>query len=153
MEAIRSVMLAYFNACDVPRFDFDHDYVRLFTADAIWEGVGERYAAKFGRLDGGAAIVAALEAVLDKTPAFQFNHHMLSNERIDIALPDHATGTWSMTQMTTSLSGEASLALARIAVKFQNVGGAWRIAHFTTRNLCFKVIEGGWNHATERPNL
>jgi hypothetical protein len=145
MQAIRSVILSYFNACDVPRFDFDGNYTSLFTEDAVWEGVGDRYASKFGRLEGRAVIVSALETALDKKHSFRFNHHLLSNELIRMVSSEQAIGSWSMTQMSTAATGESTWALSRIEADFRIEYAAWRIAHFSTRNLFLKVVPGGWN--------
>jgi hypothetical protein len=145
MDAVRSVILAYFNACDVPRFGFDGDYASLFTKDAVWEGVGDRYAFKFGRLEGRAAIVSALEVALDTNHSFRFNHHLLCNERVHVVSPKQATGSWSMTQMSTAATGESSCALSRIEADFRIENTAWRISHFRTRNLFLKAVPGGWN--------
>ncbi len=151
MDAVRTVILAYFNACDVPRFDFDGDYGRLFTEDAIWEGVGEKYAAKFGRLDGRLEIVAALQTVMDIDRSFVFNHHLLSNEMISVVAINHASGSWSMMQMSTLGTGESIRALSRIEADFRIEEGVWRIAHFRTRNLFYKIVPDGWNHAQTAP--
>jgi hypothetical protein len=144
MECIRSVILSYFNACDVPRFDFDGDYAKLFTTDAIWEGIGDRYTSKFGRLEGRAVIVSALGDVLSARDGFKFNHHLLSNELLRNVSSDQAAGSWSMTQLSTAATGESTWSLSRIEVDFRIENSAWRIAHFRTRNLCVKNVPGGW---------
>lgn len=146
MDAVRAVISAYFNACDIPRFNFDGNYDRLFTKDAIWEGVGERYAAKFGRLDGRSKIAAALQAAMDDDFSFEFNHHLLSNEMIRAVSANQVTGSWSMTQMSTPKKGDSIWALSRIEADFRIEDDAWRIAHFRTRNLFYKIVPDGWNH-------
>ena len=82
-SAVRHLLNRYMFLCDVPGPETrESELGQLFCQDAVWQGVGSRYALKFGRLDGRKAIVAMLMSYLPPAPHFLSNMHFLSGEQI-----------------------------------------------------------------------
>ena len=138
----QSVMLTYFALCDRPRRTPLCDYRSLFTDDAVWEGLGERYASRFGRFVGGDAIAAALHNALDVACDYRFNLHQLTNE-LWAETGQDLQGSWLLMQYATLSSGESYRAVADIRVHFALQTEAWRIARFTSRNLMMTPMPDG----------
>jgi len=136
--AARRTMARYMALCDVPSGALDGEALeRLFTADAVWEGIGPQYTSKFGRLEGAGAIVAMLSRYLPPTPHFATNVHFLTSESIDMLSPTHAKGRWIMLQASGYVDERAELIGARLEVDFVPAAdaGQWLIAHFRTERL------------------
>ncbi|AIO70634.1 snoaL-like domain protein [Burkholderia oklahomensis] len=136
-RAIRATMTRYMSLCDVPADAADRaSLAALFTADAIWEGVGPQYAHQFGRLRGPGEIVAMLLRYLPPTPHFATNVHFLTSETIVV---DGAAGRgcWIMLQASDYVDAPAELIAARLTVDFapSAAGDAWLIRHFRTERL------------------
>lgn len=136
-RAIRATMTRYMSLCDVPAKAADRaSLAALFTADAIWEGIGPQYAHQFGRLRGPDEIVAMLLRYLPPTPHFATNVHFLTSEAIAV---DGAAGRggWIMLQASDYVDAPAELIAARLTVDFapNAAGDAWLIRHFRTERL------------------
>ncbi|AOJ34311.1 nuclear transport factor 2 family protein [Burkholderia metallica] len=143
-RAVRATITRYMALCDVPENAGDGpSLAELFTADAVWEGIGPQYARKFGRVEGTAAIVAMLGRYLPPDPHFSANLHFLTSESIEIdAGLTHARGRWIMLQASRYGDGTAELIAARLTVDFAPAGdgAAWPIRHFRTE----RVLDGPW---------
>ncbi|RQZ09358.1 nuclear transport factor 2 family protein [Burkholderia sp. Bp9031] len=143
-RAVRATITRYMALCDVPEDAGDGPALAaLFTADAVWEGIGPQYARKFGRLEGTEAIVAMLRRYLPPDPHFAANLHFLTSESIDVGA-DHASacGRWIMLQASRYADGAAELIAARLTVDFAPAddGTTWLIRHFRTE----RVLDGPW---------
>ncbi|MFJ1211303.1 nuclear transport factor 2 family protein [Burkholderia pyrrocinia] len=143
-RAVRATITRYMALCDVPEDAGDGPPLAgLFTADAVWEGIGPQYARKFGRLEGTAAIVAMLNRYLPPDPHFSANLHFLTSESIEVdAAITTARGRWIMLQASCYAGGTAELIAARLTVDFAPAadGSAWLIRHFRTE----RVLDGPW---------
>lgn len=143
-RAVRATITRYMALCDVPEDAGDGPPLAgLFTADAVWEGIGPRYARKFGRLEGTAAIVAMLNRYLPPDPHFSANLHFLTSESIEVdAANTTARGRWIMLQASCYSGGTAELIAARLTVDFAPAadGSTWLIRHFRTE----RVLDGPW---------
>jgi hypothetical protein len=153
--AARKTMARYMALCDVPSGALDGESLgALFTADAVWEGIGPQYTSKFGRLEGREAIVAMLSRYLPPEPHFATNVHFLTSESIDMVTPARAKGRWIMLQASGYVAGHAELIGARLEVDFVPApsdspdASAWLIAHFRTERL----FDAPWN-VSPRPSL
>jgi hypothetical protein len=145
--AARRTMARYMALCDVPSGALDGEALeRLFTADAVWEGIGPQYTSKFGRLEGPEAIVAMLARYLPPVRHFATNVHFLTSESIDMLSPTRAKGRWIMLQASGYVDERAELIGARLEVDFVPASAAsaasdapaaseWLIAHFRTERL------------------
>jgi len=133
--AVRRLVADYMALCDVPGPQhLAGALAPLFCSDAVWEGKGSRYAAKFGRLEGREAIQAMLLTYLPPNSHFQFNGHFLAGERIEVQ-GDSAQGHWLMQQVSHYDTGASELIVARLQLVFRCEAGTWRIAHFSTERL------------------
>ncbi|MGS1001387.1 nuclear transport factor 2 family protein [Burkholderia glumae] len=136
---VRHAFTRYMALCDVPvRPLAGESLAALFTADAIWEGVGRHYEHAFGRHQGRAAIVAMLSRYLPPTPHFATNTHFVTAETIEVAHDARrATGRWIMMQASGYVDGRAELIGARLVVDFVPDADSprWRIAHLRTERL------------------
>lgn len=133
--AVRRLVADYMALCDVPGPQgLAEALAELFCSDAVWEGKGARYAAKFGRLEGRGAIVRMLLEYLPPNTHFQFNGHFLAGERIDVH-GDGAEGHWLMQQFSHYDSAASELIVARLRLAFRCEAGTWRIARFSTERL------------------
>ncbi|SEQ62395.1 SnoaL-like domain-containing protein [Pseudomonas sp. NFACC02] len=134
-SAIRLLLNRYMALCDVPGPDERADALaQLFCDDAVWQGLGSGYAAKFGRRVGREAIVAMLMGYLPPNRHFQFNAHFLSGEQITVD-GHQAKGRWLMQQISRYDSGQAELIVAALNLEFIREAGAWLISSFTTERL------------------
>ncbi|MES2259372.1 MAG: nuclear transport factor 2 family protein [Pseudomonadota bacterium] len=136
--AARNTLARYMALCDQPCGDTGFPQLGdLFTEDAIWEGVGRRYAATFGRQAGRAAIVTFLNGYLAPSPHFLRNLHFLTSDQVDVAADGaRVRGRWLMLQVSTYGSGTAEAISARLDIDFiQAADGRWLIAHFRTERL------------------
>ncbi|HHL4078279.1 nuclear transport factor 2 family protein [Burkholderia sola] len=143
-RAVRATIARYMALCDVPEAAGEGpSLAELFTADAVWEGIGPQYARKFGRLEGPAAIVTMLGRYLPPDPHFSANLHFLTSESIEIGA-GHASarGRWIMLQASRYADGSAELIAARLTIDFAPAanGATWLIRHFRTE----RVLDGPW---------
>ena len=136
---IRRVLARYMHLCDQPCDDERFPQLGdLFTADAIWEGVGPHYANKFGRKVGRDAVVAHVAAYLAPSTHFKFNIHLLTSEAIrvdEVSDKNVAYGQWIMQQVSTYEDDSTELILARLNIEFRCPDGAWQMHHFCTERL------------------
>ncbi|MFB6675397.1 nuclear transport factor 2 family protein [Streptomyces sp. NPDC056390] len=131
----QEVLTRYLELCDVPRPpDATGRLEDLFTPDAVWEGAGPLYTAKFGRTTGPAAIAAMLSAHLPPHGHFRANVHLLHPGTIHVD-GDEVRGRWLMQQLSRYDSGSAELVLARLELVIRIDGGSARIARFRTERL------------------
>lgn len=150
-HAIRACMNRYMVLCDALDTATPLDeLIGLFAEDAVWEGIGEKYQATFGRLQGREALRAMFAKYMVTPPHFALNVHFLSSELIDVLSADRARGSWVMLQTSTFASGASHLNAARLTVDFALAEGAWRMAHFRTENLFSRPV-AAWNQAQPLP--
>ena len=136
-------MARYMALCDVPSGALDGESLAsLFTADAVWEGIGPQYTSKFGRIEGREAIVAMLARYLPPAPHFATNVHFLTSESIEMVTPARASGRWIMLQASGYVDARAELIAARLEIDFvpttcgeSGVRRPWLIHHFRTERL------------------
>lgn len=149
-NAVRACMNRYMVLCDAldARTPLD-ELAGLFTADAIWEGKGVKYAKSFGGYRGREAIRAMFAGYMSEPAHFALNVHFLCSELIRVE-GDEASGSWVMLQTSTFASGASHLNAARLTVRFREEEGAWRMAHFQTENLFGRPVEA-WNSDAHLP--
>ncbi|WDY59071.1 nuclear transport factor 2 family protein [Pseudomonas sp. PSKL.D1] len=134
-QGVRQTIARYMQLCDVPApFGTSLALQALFTDDAIWEGVGSKYAQKFGRLVGSTSIAAMLASYLPPSPHFVFNAHFLTSEDIKSDVVS-ANGQWLMQQVSSYEDGRSELIVARLNIDFALVDDHWKISHFRTERL------------------
>ena len=144
-QAIRACMNRYMVLCDQLGIDSPlNELLDLFAADAVWEGIGKKYAATFGRLTGRPAIRQMFAKYMVEPAHFSLNVHFLTSEQIGLVTEDTATGNWVMLQTSTFSSGESHLNAARLTVDFRRAAGVWRLTHFRTENLFSRPVDH-WN--------
>ncbi len=132
--AIRRLMAQYLDARDLGRGSGTH-IARLFSADAIWEGVG-RLAEVLGSHQGRDAIARRFSAPLP------FSVHFLTNESITID-SDTAVGTWRYLQSTVS-KRQAVWIAGRYHNDFVRVNGEWKFRHVRIDALFVTPYDDGW---------
>jgi hypothetical protein len=149
-SAVRRTIARYMALCDVPSGALKGETLAaLFTADAVWEGIGPQYANKFGYLKGHAAILAMLTRYLPPSPHFTMNTHFLTSETIDVR-GAAAKGRWIMLQASGYVDAPAELISARLEVDFAPAGNGrdWLITHFRTERL----FDAPWQVNARKPN-
>lgn len=149
-NAVRACMNRYMVLCDAldARTPLD-ELAGLFSADAIWEGKGAKYAQSFGGYQGREAIRAMFAGYMSEPAHFALNVHFLCSELIHVE-GDKASGSWVMLQTSTFASGASHLNAARLTVRFREEEGAWRMAHFQTENLFSRPVDT-WNSSAHLP--
>lgn len=149
-NAVRACMNRYMVLCDAldARTPLD-ELAGLFTADAIWEGKGAKYAKSFGGYRGREAIRAMFAGYMTEPAHFALNVHFLCSELIRVE-GDEANGSWVMLQTSTFASGASHLNAARLTVRFREEQGVWRMAHFQTENLFGRPVDA-WNSDAHLP--
>lgn len=134
-SAVRRLMARYMDLCDVPRaLTHVSDLARLFTEDAIWEGIGSQTAQTFGQHRGRDAVAAFVGGYLPPSEHFRLNLHYLTSESI-VVDAHQAHGQWIMQQISTYADGRSELFGTRLNIDFRCVDGTWLIAHFRTQRL------------------
>ncbi|MFB8267567.1 nuclear transport factor 2 family protein [Streptomyces sp. NPDC055955] len=129
------VLTRYLELCDVPRPSHaSGSLAELFTPDAVWEGVGPLYAAKFGRTTGPAAIEAMLSAHLPPHGHFRANVHLLHPGTTYVD-DDEVRGRWLMQQLSRYDSGAAEVVVARLELTFRSEGADVLISRFRTERV------------------
>lgn len=152
-HAIRACVERYMALCDTldARTPLD-ELAGLFTADAVWEGRGARYASSFGGYRGREAIAGMLARYMKEPAHFALNVHFLCTEAIDVdEAATRAVARWVMLQTSTFADGASHLNAARLAIDMAlEPDGAWRIAHFRTENLFSRPVDT-WNDSAPLP--
>jgi hypothetical protein len=139
-SAVRRLMARYMDLCDVPRAPTHvSELARLFTVDAIWEGVGSVTVQTFGQHRGREAVAAFVGGYLPPSEHFRLNLHYLTSESI-VVDGDGAQGQWIMQQISTYADGRNELFGTRLNIDFSCVDGVWLIAHFRTQRLFNKEL-------------
>ena len=134
-SAVRRLMARYMDLCDVPRaVTHVSDLARLFTVDAIWEGIGSQTAQTFGQHRGRDAVAAFVGGYLPPSEHFRLNLHYLTSESI-VVDGSAAQGQWIMQQISTYADGRSELFGTRLNIDFRCVDDTWLIAHFRTQRL------------------
>lgn len=163
-EAIRLCLAEYMQLCDTLNAETPLDrLVGLFTPDAIWEGVGERYRERLGVYQGREAIYKMFNAYVTGETHFVMNAHFLTSEKITFVDANRAKGEWLMLQTSTFQGNKSHLNSAHLVIEFTKTanvergsGGevsslfGWQISHFTTRNIFSRPIEY-WDHEADLP--
>lgn len=144
-KAVRECMQRYMSLCDVLDVGFDLSLLMdLFATDAVWQGVGKRYAKTFGAYEGKDAI-ANMFAKYTQPPAhFVMNAHFLTNEQIHVS-NETAVGTWLLLQTATFQDGRSQLSSARLRVNFTLDNEQWKIQHFQTESLFNRPMDTPWD--------
>ncbi|WP_460164199.1 nuclear transport factor 2 family protein [Pseudomonas sp. S2_F03] len=137
---VRRLMARYMDLCDVPRAPTQvRELAELFSADAIWEGIGSQTAQTFGQHRGRDAVAAFVGSYLPPSEHFALNLHYLTSESI-VVDGSTAQGQWIMQQISTYADGRSELFGTRLNIDFQRVDGVWLIAHFRTQRLFNTVL-------------
>ena len=132
---VRRLMARYMDLCDVPRAATHvSQLAQLFSADAIWEGVGSQTAQTFGQHRGRDAVAAFVAGYLPPSEHFRLNLHYLTSESI-VVDGSTAQGQWIMQQICTYADRRSELFGTRLNIDFRCVDGVWLIAHFRTQRL------------------
>ena len=148
---VRRVLGRYMFLCDAPLAEphLSHEdragaLGALFTADAVWEGVGAAHGAKFGRHVGPAAIARHLRQFFEaRDPEQVFNTHYLCSEQI-FAEEDTAEGRWVQFQPWIFDDGTTMLRSSRLQVRFRLTEAGWKISHYRTENLFVADLPPDW---------
>jgi hypothetical protein len=134
-DRVEAVLTRYMRLCDVPvPPGTEGALAALFTEDAVWEGAGTDYVAKFGRTQGREAIAGMLSEYLPPNPHFRSNVHLLFPGTIDVT-GGTARGNWLMQQLSQYESGAQELMVARLDVTFRLAPQEALISGFRTQRL------------------
>ena len=138
---VRNMINRYMQICDDLSASTDLDeLMNLFAEDAIWEGIGTRYQASFGRHEGRDKIAAMFRGYMQQDAHFVMNAHFLSSEQIYVE-HDLATAHWLMLQTSTFRDQRAHLNAAKLSVEYQRqADGQWKISHFQTENILSRPV-------------
>lgn len=152
---IRRVQSRYMFLCDTPcpepgvtddarRIDL---IMELYTADAVWEGVGRYYEGQFGRAEGAQAIREHFERFWGEKqdPALLLNAHYLTSEQIHVD-GDQATGQWIHMQPWLFSDGVARLRSSRLNNAFRREEGRWLITRTRTENVLIAPLPADLLH-------
>ena len=150
-NAVRNAINRYMEICDGLSAQTDLDeLMALFDEDSVWEGIGEKYAASFGRYEGHDAIRQMFATYTTQDSHFAINAHFVSSEQIQVQA-EHAQATWLMLQTSTFRDGRSHLNGAKLRVGFtQQADGTWKIKHFQTENLFSRPVSF-WHSDAELP--
>lgn len=150
---IRRLQARYMHLCDTPcpeaGVDDDRErinrIVKLYTEDAVWEGVGAYYGNQFGRSVGHDAIRRHFEAFWGqkRDPALILNVHYLTSEQIQVT-GDTATGQWVHLQPWVFADGSSLLRSSRLNNGFRKVDGTWKLSRTRTENVFVAPLAAGW---------
>jgi hypothetical protein len=140
--AIRGCIQRYMSLCDTLCATTPlEELVGLFTNDAVWEGVGAKYATTYPRLVGRAQLSGMFSTYMTEPAHFALNAHYLTSEAIELTGDDVATGHWLMLQVSTYAAGNSQLNSARLEIDFRREGTDWRMSHFRTGNLFTRPVD------------
>lgn len=150
-NAIRNCINRYMEICDALSVNTDlNELMSLFDADSIWEGIGEKYAALFGRYETKEAIRRMFASYTQQDSHFVINAHFVSSEQIHVQ-GGEAVATWLMLQTSTFRDERSHLNGAKLRVSFkQQADESWKIKHFQTENLFSRPVNH-WNSDAELP--
>lgn len=141
---IRRLLARYMRIGDSPTLTWPGpEFHELFTRDVIWEGIGPRYEAEFGRHEGLPAVMAFFQSFRGRERRFVLNLHILGSEAIEVN-GRQAKGTWMMLEPVSWNTGESALLSARLEIDFQREPEGWKIAHFRTSNIFIQPQLAGW---------
>ncbi|MFJ3776313.1 nuclear transport factor 2 family protein [Streptomyces sp. NPDC090075] len=150
---IRRTQARYMFLCDTPCPEpgvLDDDrridlIMELYTADAVWEGVGEYYDGQFGRAEGTGAIRAHFQRFWSekRDPELLLNAHYLTSEQIHVD-GEEATGQWIHLQPWLFSDGTSLLRSSRLSNAFRRSGGTWKISRTRTENVFVAPLAPGW---------
>ena len=151
VNSIRNCLNRYMEICDALNASTDlNELMALFSADAVWEGIGERYAKSFGRYEGAKAISAMFASYMRKESHFSLNAHFVNSEQIQVQ-HDHAVGKWLMLQTSSFVQGGSHLNAAKLHIDFKRIAvDQWVIAHFRTENI-FSRQTSDWSDQAALP--
>lgn len=148
---VRACMQHYMALCDVLDVGFDlSSLMDLFTTDAVWQGVGKRYAKTFGAYEGKEAITKMFEKYTLPPAHFALNSHFLTNEFITVS-EQAAEGTWLLLQTATFHDGRSQLSSAKLTVTFALENEKWKIKHFQTESLFNRPVAMPWDVDKDLP--
>ena len=147
----RRLIGRYMALCDIPVPQHGiNDAARctaiaaLFTADAVWEGIGGAHGARFGCQKGRVAIRAhMLRFFTEERPRKTFNTHFLCTEQVE-ADAAGVTGRWVQFQPWGFEDGAAILRSSRLDVRFAPEDGVLRIARYRTESLFVADLPADW---------
>lgn len=151
-NAVRQTLNRYMEICDHLDASTDLDaLMNVFTADAIWEGVGKRYQKSFGQLHGRAEIYAMFQSYTQKNAHFVMNAHFVNSEQIYVNATT-AVGKWLMLQTSSFQDGNSHLNAAKLTVDFQydTDHHCWKISHFRTENIFSRAVHP-WSDQVDLP--
>lgn len=153
INAVRNCLTRYMSICD--QLNDQSALLKLemlFTENAIWEGIGEKYRQSLGRYIGRNAIIQMFEQYITSPPHFMMNAHFLTSE--DISVSDSgvtAQGEWLMLQTSTFHKNHKShLNSARLNVSFLKERDTWQIDHFQTENIFSRPLSH-WHSLDDLP--
>lgn len=152
VESIRKCLTHYMSMCDNLNAETSLTALtELFSKNAVWEGVGEKYRKSLGRYQGRAEILAMFSSYVSGEAHFKMNAHFLTSENIQVnADAMTATGTWLMLQASTFKDGRAHLNSAQLDIQFVKQDQQWFMDHFKTRNIFSRPISH-WDSSAELP--
>lgn len=152
LNKIRTCLTSYMKFCDCLDQHTPLDtLVKLFTQEAIWEGVGDKYRHTFGQLQGREEILKMFQSYVSGSTHFSMNAHFLTSENIIVDQGGFsAQGNWLMLQTSTFYNGKSHLNSAQLSVKFIKNDDQWLISHFQTENIFSRPISH-WDHQSELP--
>lgn len=147
--ASRACLTRYMQLCDeLTDATPWSELANLFAQEAVWEGVGARYSAIFGRHEGRAAIMAMLQSYVAGSTHFQMNAHFLTSEHIVLnEAGDQAFGHWLMLQTSRFHDGRSHLTSAQLSVRFIQENERWCMSQFQTKNIFSRPISA-WDSDT-----
>lgn len=147
-QAIRNCINRYMEICDALNAQTNlNELMDLFTEDAVWEGIGEKYAASFGCYEGRDAIAKMFQSYMQQESHFVLNAHFVNSEQIYIQ-NNTAQASWLMLQTSTFRDGRSHLNAAKLNIRFQQQAeGGWKMQHFQTENIFSRPIDYWHSHA------
>lgn len=151
VNEIRRCLTRYMEICDGLNANTDLDeLMALFSENAVWEGIGERYSKAFGRYEGKAKIAAMFESYMRKDAHFMLNAHFLNSENIQVQ-GQQAVGKWLMLQTSAFHQGGAHLTSAKLHIDFGLTSdNRWVMTHFRTENIFSRTV-GHWSDQQDLP--
>ena len=145
-QQVRRCMNRYMTLCDSLGEGFElQKLTDLFSENAVWRGVGSRYAKTFGEYQGRENISDMFKKYTTAPAHFAMNAHFLCNELIDVQ-GDEATGGWMLIQPSTFSDGKSQLSCARLTVGFVRQEGNWLIEAFCTENIFSRAMKESWDN-------
>jgi len=149
---IRRLMARYMWLCDTPLPEYPGDLgprerieliMKLYTEDAVWEGVGPFYNDQFGYSKGHEQLVEHFEGFFitkadtqNASSELLLNAHYLTSEHIRIHEDGQtADGQWIHMQPWLFSDGSALLRSSRLHNAFRLVDGVWKMSRYRTENV------------------